>query len=145
MDLSEKIIRASASQGVNPALSLAVARVESGKIHDKLFSGGKTPSHGIFQMLTSTAFGHCKNIRVESDLYSPDKSIHCGISYLKSRIKMTSTVEEAIASYNSGSPVICSNLKQMKKYKCSIGDYINREYVNREQRVYESIDKLYKF
>lgn len=95
------IVKRSIEMGVDPAITLSIAKAESGYKHETRSPGGAV---GVFQLMPSTAR------RMGLNPYSLDDNIKGGIMYYKSMYKMFGSVELALAAYNAGPG-------NVKKYK----------------------------
>ncbi len=87
------IVKYSVEMGVDPAITLSIAKTESGFRHEARSAHGAV---GVFQLLPSTAR------RMGLNPYSLDDNIKAGIMYYKSMYKMFGSMELAIAAYNAG-------------------------------------------
>lgn len=87
------IVKHSIEMGVDPAITLSIAKTESGFKHELRSSRGAV---GVFQLMPSTAR------RMGLNPYSLDDNIKGGIMYYKSMYKMFGSMELAIAAYNAG-------------------------------------------
>ena len=87
------IVKYSVEMGVDPAITLSIAKTESGFRHEARSTHGAV---GVFQLLPSTAR------RMGLNPYSLDDNIKAGIMYYKSMYKMFGSMELAIAAYNAG-------------------------------------------
>lgn len=87
------IVKRSIEMGVDPAITLSIAKAESGYKHETRSPGGAV---GVFQLMPSTAR------RMGLNPYSLDDNIKGGIMYYKSMYKMFGSVELALAAYNAG-------------------------------------------
>lgn len=95
------IVKHSIEMGVDPAITLSIAKTESGFRHEARSSRGAV---GVFQLMPSTAR------RMGLNPYSLDDNIKGGVMYYKSMYKMFGSVELALAAYNAGPG-------NVKKYK----------------------------
>ena len=95
------IVKHSIEMGVDPAITLSIAKTESGYRHEARSSHGAV---GVFQLMPSTAR------RMGLNPYSLDDNIKGGIMYYKSMYKMFGSMELALAAYNAGPA-------NVKKYK----------------------------
>jgi soluble lytic murein transglycosylase-like protein len=123
------IAREARAQSVPVSLALAIAEQESGfrqKVPDNT-SAGKGACVGVFQILEETALRFC-GINAQQ-LRQTLPNIRCGIKFIRSKLDAYVSQEHAIASYNSGAPVLCATRKQKAKYNCTIGELINQDYV----------------
>jgi opacity protein-like surface antigen len=87
------IVKYSVEMGVDPAITLSIAQVESGYNHNLKSPYGAV---GVFQLLPSTAR------RMGLNPYSLDDNIKGGIMYYKSMYKMFGSMQLAVAAYNAG-------------------------------------------
>lgn len=87
------IVKHSIEMGVDPAITLSIAKTESGFRHEARSSRGAV---GVFQLMPSTAR------RMGLNPYSLDDNIKGGVMYYKSMYKMFGSVELALAAYNAG-------------------------------------------
>lgn len=90
-----KIITEANRQGVDPAIALAMAQMESGFDSNATSPAG---AGGIFQLMPGTAQGlGVKNV------YDPDQNIRGGITYLRQQMRANpGNLNNALASYNAG-------------------------------------------
>ena len=87
------IVKYSVEMGVDPAITLSIAKAESGFRHETKSSHGAV---GVFQLMPSTAR------RMGLNPYSLDDNIKAGIMYYKSMYKMFGSIQLAVAAYNAG-------------------------------------------
>ena len=87
------IVRHSIEMGVDPAITLSIAKTESGFRQEARSAHGAV---GVFQLMPSTAR------RMGLNAYSLDDNIKGGIMYYKSMYKMFGSMELALAAYNAG-------------------------------------------
>ncbi len=87
------IVKRSIEMGVDPAITLSIAKAESGYRHETKSPRGAV---GVFQLMPSTAR------RMGLNPYSLDDNIKGGVMYYKSMYKMFGSVELALAAYNAG-------------------------------------------
>lgn len=95
------IVKHSIEMGVDPAITLSIAKVESGYKHETKSPYGAV---GVFQLMPSTAR------RMGLNPYLLDDNIKGGVMYYKSMYQMFGSIELAVAAYNAGP--VC-----VKKYK----------------------------
>jgi soluble lytic murein transglycosylase-like protein len=105
-------------------LIASIAYVES-KYKTKAFN--PEGSYGLMQIRCSTAkmmgfIGDCRN------LFDPHTNIKYAVKYVENIKKRFSNFSDIIASYNSGTPIIC---KDYNHGKCSPGQYYNQKYVDK--------------
>lgn len=87
------IVKRSIEMGVDPAITLSIAKSESGFRHETRSPRGAV---GVFQLMPSTAR------RMGLNPYLLDDNIKGGIMYYKSMYKMFGSMELALAAYNAG-------------------------------------------
>lgn len=87
------IVKHSIEMGVDPAIALSIAKVESGYRHEVKSANGAV---GVFQLMPSTAK------RMGLNAYLLNDNIRGGIMYYKSMYNMFGSVELALAAYNAG-------------------------------------------
>lgn len=92
-DVKELIVKHSNDLGVDPAISLSIAKAESGFCHNKRSKQGAV---GVFQLMPSTAK------RMGYNPYLINENIKGGITYYKMMYKMFGKMDLAIAAYNAG-------------------------------------------
>ena len=105
--IKASIVKHSIELGVDPAITLSIARTESGFRHEARSSHGAV---GVFQLLPSTAK------RMGLNAYSLNDNIKGGIMYYKSMYKMFGSMELALAAYNAGPG-------NVKRYNNSVPPY----------------------
>lgn len=91
------IVKHSVEMGVDPAITLSIAKVESGYRHEARSAHGAV---GVFQLMPSTAR------RMGLNPYSLDDNIKGGVMYYKSMYKMFGSMQLAIAAYNAGPAMV---------------------------------------
>lgn len=91
--IKESIVQNSIEMGIDPALGLSIAKLESGFCHEKRSSFGAV---GVFQLMPQTAR------RLGYDPYSLHDNIAGGLMYYKMMYKMFGSTELALAAYNAG-------------------------------------------
>lgn len=87
------IVKHAIEMGVDPAIALSIASVESGFKHETKSTNGAV---GVFQLMPSTAK------RMGLNAYSLNDNIKGGIMYYKAMYKMFGSTELALAAYNAG-------------------------------------------
>ena len=87
------IVQQSVELGVDPALALSIAKVESGFRHSTRSPYGAV---GVFQLMPSTA------AKIGVNPYQLNDNIRGGIMYYKMMYKMFGSMELALAAYNAG-------------------------------------------
>lgn len=87
------IVQHSVALGVDPAIALSIAKVESGYNHSRRSVNGAV---GVFQLMPSTA------ARMGLNPYHLNDNIKGGILYYKMMYKMFGSTELALAAYNAG-------------------------------------------
>lgn len=87
------IVQHSVALGVDPAMALSIAKVESGYNHGRRSAYGAV---GVFQLMPSTA------AKLGVNPYHLADNIKGGILYYKMLYKMFGSTELALAAYNAG-------------------------------------------
>lgn len=87
------IVKHSIEMGVDPAITLSIAKSESGFRQEAKSPRGAV---GVFQLMPSTAR------RMGLNPYTLEGNVKGGIMYYKSMYKMFGSVELALAAYNAG-------------------------------------------
>lgn len=87
------IVQHSVALGVDPAIALSIAKVESGYRHSSRSAYGAV---GVFQLMPSTA------AKLGVNPYHLSDNIKGGIMYYKMLYKMFGSTELALAAYNAG-------------------------------------------
>lgn len=95
------IVKHSIEMGVDPAITLSIAKTESGYRHETKSPYGAV---GVFQLMPSTAR------RMGLNPYDLNDNVKGGVMYYKSMYKMFGSMELAVAAYNAGPTVV-------KRYK----------------------------
>lgn len=91
--VKQAIVRQSVEMGVEPAIMLSLAKIESGFNQN---AKGASGTVGVFQIMPATA----KNMGYNP--YNLDENIKAGITYYKNMYKQFGSMELAVAAYNSG-------------------------------------------
>ena len=92
-EVKQAIIKQSTEMGVEPAIMLSIAKIESGFNQN---AKGASVTIGVFQLMPATA----KNMGYNP--YNLDENIKAGITYYKNMYKQFGSMELAVAAYNSG-------------------------------------------
>lgn len=79
--------------GIDPAIGLSIAKMESGFVHEKRSSFGAV---GVFQLMPSTAR------RMGYNPYQLSDNIRGGLMYYKMMYQKFGSMELALAAYNAG-------------------------------------------
>lgn len=93
VNIKQLIVKHSLEMGLDPALALSIAKVESNFCHEKQSRYGAV---GVFQLLPSTAK------KLGYNPYHVQDNIKGGIAYYKMMYKMFGSTELALAAYNAG-------------------------------------------
>ena len=91
--VKDYIVKHSLEMGIDPALGLSIAKMESGVVHEKRSSFGAV---GVFQLMPSTAR------RMGYNPYYLSDNIRGGLMYYKMMYQKFGSVELALAAYNAG-------------------------------------------
>ncbi len=117
------IVKHSIEMGVDPAITLSIAKSESGFRQEARSPRGAV---GVFQLMPSTAR------RMGLNPYTLDGNIKGGIMYYKSMYKMFGSMELALAAYNAGPG-------NVKKYKTVPPFRETKRYVARIMADYNNL------
>lgn len=91
--VKDYIVKHSLEMGIDPALGLSIAKMESGFVHEKRSSYGAV---GVFQLMPSTAK------KLGYNPYYLSDNIRGGLMYYKMMYQKFGSVELALAAYNAG-------------------------------------------
>ena len=91
--VKDYIVKHSLELGVDPAIGLSIAKMESGFVHEKRSSFGAV---GVFQLMPSTAR------RMGYNPYQLSDNIRGGLMYYKMMYQKFGSMELALAAYNAG-------------------------------------------
>lgn len=91
--VKDYIVKHSLEMGIDPALGLSIAKMESGFVHEKKSSYGAV---GVFQLMPSTAK------KLGYNPYYLSDNIRGGLMYYKMMYQKFGSVELALAAYNAG-------------------------------------------
>lgn len=125
-EVKQNIIRQSKSMGVEPAIMLSIAKVESG-FNQNAKAGSNV---GVFQLSTATA----KTMGINP--YDLDDNIKGGIIYYKNMYNKFGSMELAVAAYNTGAGVISRNGNTVPSY---VRPFVNRIMSNYRQYKHEGL------
>ncbi len=87
------IVKHAKEMGIDPAIALSIAKIESGFCQSKKSRYGAV---GVFQLMPNTAK------KMGYNPYSIHDNIKGGIAYYKKMYKMFGSMELALAAYNAG-------------------------------------------
>jgi len=87
------IVKHSLELGVDPAIGLSIAKIESGFVHEKRSAYGAV---GVFQLMPSTAK------KLGYNPYYLNENIKGGLVYYKMMYQKFGSMELALAAYNAG-------------------------------------------
>ena len=124
---------------INPKFALAVMSVETG--FKNVVS--KEGSIGLMQVRLSTAKWIGCDVKKEEDLLDESKNVKCACLYIEKLSQRYEDIQEIAAAYNAGSVRFCKTgtLKPSGK-KCTIGKYINQDYVDKVMERYNEFQKF---
>ncbi|MBR1461054.1 lytic transglycosylase domain-containing protein [bacterium] len=125
-EVKQNIIRQSKSMGVEPAIMLSIAKVESG-FNQNAKAGSNV---GVFQLSTATA----KTMGINP--YDLDDNIKGGIIYYKNMYNKFGSMELAVAAYNTGAGAISRNGNTVPSY---VRPFVNRIMSNYRQYKHEGL------
>lgn len=91
--VKELIVKHAIDMGVDPALALSIAKIESNYKHS---SRSRHGAIGVFQLMPNTAK------RLGYNPYRLNDNIKAGLTYYKMMYKMFGSVDLALAAYNAG-------------------------------------------
>ena len=117
------IVKHSIEMGVDPAITLSIAKLESGYRQEARSPRGAV---GVFQLMPSTAR------RMGLNPYTLEGNVKGGIMYYKSMYKMFGTMELALAAYNAGPG-------NVKKYRAIPPFKETRRYVTKIMAEYNHL------
>lgn len=100
------IVKHSLEMGIDPALGLSIAKMESGFVHEKKSAYGAV---GVFQLMPSTAR------KLGYNPYQLTDNVRGGLMYYKMMYQKFGSVELALAAYNAG-PANVSKYKGMPPF-----------------------------
>ena len=118
-EVKQAIIKQSTDMGVEPAIMLSIAKIESGFNQN---AKGASGTIGVFQLMPATA----KNMGYNP--YNLDENIKAGITYYKNLYKQFGSMELAVAAYNSG-PVAVKRINAVPHH--------SRHFVNKVMTTYK--------
>lgn len=124
--VKEYIVKHSMEMGVDPALALSIAKLESNFCHEKKSPYGAV---GVFQLMPSTA----KKLG-----YNPwyvNENIKGGLTYYKMMYKQFGSMELALAAYNAGPGNVSKYkgippFKETKFFVSTIMNEYNKQKIN---------------
>lgn len=124
--VKEAIVKHSIQMGIDPALGLSIAKLESGFCHEKKSSFGAV---GVFQLMPQTAK------RLGYNPYQMNDNIAGGLTYYKKMYKMFGSTELALAAYNAGPGNVkkyrgMPPFRETKKFVSNIMNEYNYQKVN---------------
>ena len=118
-DIKQNIIKQAKVMGVEPAIVLSIAKLESGFNQNAKSAGGHI---GVFQLSHATAK------RMGINPYNLDENIKGGISYYKNMYDKFGSVELAVAAYNVGPEIIKRNNNTIPRYTQNFVSRIMSDY-----------------
>ena len=131
--VKEHIVKHSIEMGIDPALALSIAKLESGFCHELKSPYGAV---GVFQILPSTAK------KLGYNPYYLSENIKAGLKYYQMMYKQFGSVELALAAYNAG-PGNVAKYKGMPPFKETkiFVNQIMAEYKNQKNNPDPAIKK----
>jgi len=135
--VKEYIVKHSMEMGIDPALALSIAKLESEFCHEKKSPGGAV---GVFQLMPSTAK------RLGYNAYYVNDNIKGGLTYYKMMYNKFGSVELALAAYNAGPGNVAKYngmppFKETKRFVSSIMSEYNKQKVNPDPVIYNVKNK----
>ncbi len=130
------IMRESLSRNVEPAVVAAIIDVESSGVADavRYEANVEDYSYGLMQIRWTTAdwLGYTGS---REGLLNPDTNIEYGTAYLGNRYAKYPNTIDAIAAYNSGTPVV----------SWVTGKYANQDYIEKAVRRVPAYRQLFRW
>ena len=132
--VKEYIVKHSVEMGIDPALALSIAKMESGFCHELKSPYGAV---GVFQILPSTAK------KLGYNPYYLSENIKSGLKYYQMMYKKFGSVELALAAYNAGPGNVAkyNGMPPFKETK-SFVNQIMAEYRNQKANPDPAIKKF---
>ena len=135
--VKEYIVKHSMEMGVDPALALSIAKLESGFCHEKKSPYGAV---GVFQLMPSTAK------KLGYNPYYVSDNIKGGLMYYKMMYQKFGSVELALAAYNAGPGNVAKYngmppFKETKSFVANIMTEYNRQKANPDPVIYSVKNK----
>ena len=118
-DVKQNIIRQAKEMGVEPAIVLSIAKIESGFNQNAKSAGGHI---GVFQLSHSTA----KHMGLNP--YNLDDNIKGGITYYKNMYNKFGSTELAVAAYNLGPEAIKRHHNKVPKHTQRFVSTVMKDY-----------------
>ncbi len=112
-NVKKAIITQSLAMGVEPAIMLSIAKMESGFRQEARGTSGNV---GVFQLYPATAKSMGYNA------YNLEENIKAGITYYKNMYKRFDSMEMAVAAYNCGPDAV----KRAKGVPTHSRGFVNR-------------------
>lgn len=124
--IKEYIVKHSMEIGVDPALALSIAKLESNFCHEKKSPYGAV---GVFQLMPSTAK------KLGFNPWYVNENIKGGLTYYKMMYKQFGSTELALAAYNAGPGNVAKYkgippFKETKFFVSTIMNEYNKQKVN---------------
>ncbi len=124
--VKEYIVKHSMEMGVDPALALSIAKLESNFCHEKKSPYGAV---GVFQLMPSTAK------KLGFNPWYVNENIKGGLTYYKMMYKQFGSTELALAAYNAGPGNVAKYkgippFKETKFFVSTIMDEYNKQKSN---------------
>ena len=124
--VKEYIVRHSMELGVDPALALSIAKLESNFCHEKKSPYGAV---GVFQLMPSTAK------KLGFNPWYINENIKGGLTYYKMMYKQFGSMELALAAYNAGPGNVAKYkgippFKETKFFVSTIINEYNKQKIN---------------
>ena len=118
-DVKNNIVKQAKIMGVEPAIVLSIAKLESGFNQNARGAGGHV---GVFQL------SHATSKRMGIDPYNLDDNIKGGITYYKNLYERFGSMELAVAAYNVGPDIIKRNNNTIPRYTQGFVSRIMSDY-----------------
>jgi len=138
--VKEYIVKHSMEMGVDPALALSIAKLESGFCHEKKSPYGAV---GVFQLMPSTAK------KLGYNPYYVSDNIKGGLMYYKMMYQKFGSVELALAAYNAGPGNVAKYngmppFKETKSFVANIMSEYNKQKANPDPVIHSVKNKSVK-
>ena len=138
--VKEYIVKHSIEMGVDPALALSIAKLESGFCHEKKSPYGAV---GVFQLMPSTAK------KLGFNPYYVNENIKGGLTYYKMMYQKFGSTELALAAYNAGPGNVAKYngmppFKETKFFVSSIMTEYNKQKINPDPIIHQVKNQVSK-
>jgi soluble lytic murein transglycosylase len=123
----------------NPKLAMAIMKVET-DFNNVVSQEG---SIGLMQVRLSTAKWIGCQANTQKKLLDEQLNVKCACLYIEMLSQRYSKMQDVVAAYNAGSARYCRTGTLYPSGKsCTVGKYINQDYVDKVMRRYDEFQKL---